>query len=84
MSMVVVSVRIPRELKMKAKSYGIKISEVLRRALEEEIRRLEMEEIRTLLNRFKEGMKEISREDIVSVIRESREERRSICLMQVR
>ena len=75
MSMVVVSVRIPAELKIKAKSYGIKISEVLRRALEEEIRKAEVKEIKVLLNRFKEGMKKVGKDDIISVVRESREER---------
>jgi len=75
MSMVVVSVRIPKELKIKAKNYGIRISEVLRRALEEEIRRRELREIEVLLSRFKRGMKKVSKEDIVSVVRESREER---------
>jgi len=75
MSMVVVSVRIPKELKMKAKNYGIKISEILRRALEEEIRKRELEEIQDLLDKFKKGMENVSKEDIISAIKESREER---------
>ncbi len=79
MSMVVVSVRIPKELKMKAKNYGIKISEILRRALEEEIRKRELEEIQDLLDKFKKGMENVSKEDIISVIKESREERLDIC-----
>jgi len=75
MSMVVVSVRIPKELKIKARIYGIKISEVLRRALEEEIRRKEIEEIDILLNRFRRGMRGAKRDDIISAVRESRDER---------
>lgn len=74
-SMVVVSVRIPKELKIKAKSYGIKISEILRKALEEEIRKRELEEIQYLLDKFKKGMRSVSKGDIISAIRESREER---------
>lgn len=75
MSMAVVSVRIPKELKIKARNYGIKISEVLRRALEEEIRRKEIEEIDILLNRFRKGMRGTKRDDIISAVRESRDER---------
>lgn len=75
MSMVVVSVRIPKKLKAKAKNYGINISEVLRRALEEEIRRIELKKIDALLREFKKGMGNVRKEYIVRAIRESREKR---------
>jgi len=75
MSMVVVSVRIPRELKLKAKAYGINISEILRKALEEEIRKRELEEIKDLLRKFRSGMQGVRKEDIVTTIRELREEK---------
>ncbi len=75
MSMVVVSARIPKELKEKAKVYGIDISEVLRRALEKEIRKRELKEIDELLNKLRRELHGITTEEIVRVIRESREER---------
>jgi len=73
--MVVVSARIPKELKEKAKVYGIDISEVLRRALEKEIRKRELKEIDELLNKLRRELHGITTEEIVRVIRESREER---------
>jgi len=71
----VVSARIPKELKEKAKVYGIDISEVLRRALEKEIRKRELKEIDELLNKLRRELHGITTEEIVRVIRESREER---------
>jgi len=75
MSMVVVSARIPKELKMKVKKYGINISEILRKALGEEIRRRELDEIKALLREFKEGVRNVSKEEIIGVIREPHKER---------
>lgn len=40
---VTVSARVSREVWVKAKKYGVNVSEVIRRALEEEVRRRELE-----------------------------------------
>ena len=41
-----VSVKVPAEIKQKLKKYGIKPSKLLRKTLEQEIRRREIEEIK--------------------------------------
>lgn len=70
-----ISVRIPEDLKRKAKLYGINISKVVREALEREIRIRELDELKKLHQRFKESLKRIDKDTIVSVIRETREEK---------
>jgi len=72
---VMISVRIPEDLKRKAKLYGINISKVVREALEREIRIRELDELKKLHQRFKESLKRIDKDTIVSVIRETREEK---------
>lgn len=75
MSYVTVSAKIRRELYVKLKKYGVPISRVIRRALEEEVRRREEEEVREALSRAQEILKKIPSKEIVEVIRASREER---------
>jgi len=70
-----VSVRIPRELKEEAKRYGINISEVARRALEEEVRRRKLEEAMAAARRIGEILSKIPEEEMVKWLREAREER---------
>ena len=72
---VTVSVRIPRELKEEAKRYGINISEVARRALEEEVRRRKLEEAMAAARRIGEILSKIPEEEMVKWLREAREER---------
>jgi len=72
---VTVSVRIPRELKEEAKRYGINISEVARRALEEEVRRRKLEEAMAVARRIGEILSKIPEEEMVKWLREAREER---------
>jgi antitoxin CcdA len=48
MMSVTVTVRIPKELKEEAERHGINISHVLRRALEEELRRRKLKKLRRL------------------------------------
>jgi len=69
---VTISVRIPRELKKKIDSYGIKISEVVRKALEEEVRRRELEEAVKAAEELRELFSRIPDEEIVRVIKEYR------------
>ena len=72
---VVISARIPKELKEKARKYGINISEFIRRSLEEEIRRRELEEITRKLKKFRDKFRHVDVDDVVKVVREIREER---------
>ena len=72
MNSVTISVRIPRELKKKIDSYGIKISEVVRKALEEEVRRRELEEAVKAAEELRELFSRIPDEEIVRVIKEYR------------
>ncbi len=70
-----VSVKVPVELKERAAKLGVKTAEVLRRALEEEVKRKEIEEINAELGRLKPVLDRISTEEVVAMIREDREKR---------
>ncbi|ADI31633.1 hypothetical protein [Staphylothermus hellenicus] len=72
MTSVTVSARIPRRLKEKLDRYGIKISEVIRRALEEEVKRRELEEARKASRDLGDLFSAISEKEIVEAIREDR------------
>jgi len=72
---VTVSARVRRELYEKLKRYGVPVSKVIRRALEEEVRRREEREVREALARAQGILRKIPLEEIVSVIRAGREER---------
>jgi antitoxin component of RelBE/YafQ-DinJ toxin-antitoxin module len=71
----VLSVRVNKELKKKAKELGINIREVVEKALENAIREKEKEEIKGIAMKIKELMKDVSEEDWVRAVRESRDER---------
>jgi len=71
----VLSVRVNKELKKKAKELRINIREVVEKALENAIREKEKEEIKGIAMKIKELMKDVSEEDWVRAIRESRDER---------
>ena len=75
MGYVTVSARIRRELYEKLKRYDIVISDVIRRALEEEVRRREEEEIARMLDKAQEILARIPSEELVEAIRATREER---------
>ena len=75
MSYVTVSAKIRRELYHKLREYRVPISEVIRRALEEEVRRREEEELQRALEEIQKILRKIPEETIVRLIRESREER---------
>ena len=68
----VISVRIPPDLKDDLKRYGIEVSEVTRKALEEEVRRREREELQGMAEELGEFLEKIPRERIVEGIREDR------------
>jgi post-segregation antitoxin (ccd killing protein) len=68
----VISVRIPTDLKDDLKRYGIEVSEVTRKALEEEVRRREREELQRMAEELGDFLEKIPRERIVEGIREDR------------
>jgi len=72
---VTISVRIPRELKEKIDRYGVRVSEVVRRALEEEVKRKEFEEAVRAAEELGELFSRIPDEEIVRIIREGRRTR---------
>ena len=71
----VVTVRVKKSLKEKARKYKIDISKTVRVALEDEIRKREEEELRQALCEIKTILQKIPDEEIVKAIRESRDQR---------
>ncbi|WP_054857636.1 type II toxin-antitoxin system CcdA family antitoxin [Vulcanisaeta sp. JCM 16159] len=57
---VTVSTKVRREILEKARRYGINVSEVLRKALEEEVMRRENEELIGLLKEASKELRKIS------------------------
>ena len=72
---VTVSTKVRRELKEEAERLGVKISEVLRRALEEEVKRRKLEELEEKLGEVSEALEKIDIDRVVKSIREDREGR---------
>jgi len=72
---VTLSVKVSPELKEKLKVLGIKPSKLLRKAIEEEIRKKEVERIKEEIERLRPVLTKISVEEIVMSIREDRESR---------
>jgi len=70
---VTVSVKIPREIKEKLEELGIKPSQILKKAIAEELRRREIEDLKRLVNETKPILNKISIEYAVKSIREDRE-----------
>ncbi|AHC51998.1 hypothetical protein SUSAZ_08685 [Sulfolobus acidocaldarius SUSAZ] len=71
---VTVSAKVPRELKELMDKYGIKPGPVIRKALEEEVRRRAIQELEKGLKDLKEKS-HISDEEVARLIREDRESR---------
>jgi post-segregation antitoxin (ccd killing protein) len=72
---VTVSVKVPIELKEKIKKLGIKPSNLLRKAIEEEVRSREVERIKGEIEELKPLLSKISIEEVAKSIREDREQR---------
>jgi post-segregation antitoxin (ccd killing protein) len=68
----IISVRVPQELKDDLKRYGIEVSEVTRKALEEEVKRREREELQRMAEELGALLEKIPRERIIEGIREDR------------
>jgi polyhydroxyalkanoate synthesis regulator phasin len=72
---VTVSTKIPKQLKEKMQRYKIKPAKLLRKALEDEVKKREVAELKTEIERLKPTLDKISMEDIVKGIREDRDNR---------
>jgi antitoxin CcdA len=74
MEWVTVSTKVRREIWEMARRYNINVSEVLRRALEQEISKREEEEARASARRIVGELK-VSEEEVARLIREGRDDR---------
>jgi len=72
---VTVSAKIPRRLKELLDKYGIKPGPVIRRALEEEVKKRVLSELEEEARVLSERLSHISDEEVASIIREDREKR---------
>ena len=70
---ITVSTKVRRELKEEAERLGVRISEVLRRALEEEVKRRKLEELERKLGELGGALDKIDIDRVVKSIREDRE-----------
>ncbi|GEM_PF-389269 len=72
----VISAKIPDELKKKAKLHHVNLSKIVRKAIEDEVRKLEEEKLSGDLERVGRVLrKSVSSGDIVKAVRASRNER---------
>ena len=70
-----VSVKVPAEVKQKMRKYGIKPSKLLRETLEQEIRKREIEEIKSEIQELSDALDRIDMAQVLSTIRVDRETR---------
>lgn len=68
-----VSAKIPKELKDKIKEFGINPGPIIRRALEEEVRKMELKKLERRSEKIAEMLEKIDDEEVVRLIREDRE-----------
>jgi antitoxin CcdA len=72
---VTVSVKVPAELKESMDAYGVETSKVLRKALEDEVTRRKVEELKKEGAKMKGLFAKIPIEDVVKSIRDDRDHR---------
>ena len=70
-----VSVKVRRDLVERARALGVNVAEVVRRAVEEEVKRGELELIRRRLENVKDFLDLIDIDRVVKSVREDRESR---------
>lgn len=70
---VTVSTKIPKQLKEKIVRFKIKPSKILRKALEDEVKKREVEELKQEITNLKPLLEKVSIDEIVKSIREDRE-----------
>ena len=73
--MASITVRIPGELKKQLEETGVKISQVTRKALENEVRRIQDEKAREAAEKLSQLLHEIPDEEIIKATRETRDQR---------
>lgn len=72
----VVTAKVPKELKERARRYGINISGLFRKALEAEVSKAEERELKQEMDKISHSLKgKLSSEDVVGAVRETRDER---------
>ncbi len=67
-----ITVRIPEKLREEMKKYDLNWSEIIRRAIEEEIRRIKMEEAFKRIMEVRERSKPVEKGELDAWIREDR------------
>ncbi|GBC68346.1 hypothetical protein HRbin01_00025 [archaeon HR01] len=72
---VTISTKVRKKLKEEAERLGVKVSEVLRRALEEEVRRRKLEELEKKLENLDTALDKLDISRIARLIREDRKSR---------
>lgn len=73
MEYTTVSAKIPKEVKEKLEVYGIKPSEVIKKAIYEEVKKAELKDLKKKLESIRPIVDKISSETVVKSIREDRE-----------
>ena len=71
----VLTVRVDRVLKEKIRKYKISASKIARDALEEEVKKHEIQEIADAVSEMKTLLSKIPDDEILRVVRESRDQR---------
>ena len=72
---VTVSTKIPKQLKEKMQRLKIKPAKILRKALEDEVKKREVQELIEEITKLKPILEKISVDDVVKSIREDRDSR---------
>ncbi len=67
-----ITVRVPRELKEAVRRYRIRVGDVVRRALEEEVRRRREQEVEEALDKLGEALSKVPHTEMVRTVREDR------------
>ncbi|MEM2962557.1 MAG: hypothetical protein QW569_00690 [Candidatus Bathyarchaeia archaeon] len=75
MGYVTVSAKLPRRLKELLDRYGVKPGPIIRKALEDEVKRRLLSEVEEKAKKLSPRLSHISDEEIVKIIREDREMR---------
>ncbi len=69
-----VSAKVDQELKEKIARYNIKVSKVIKKALEEEVKKEEEKELKEMLKQSKKPLSKIGKDRTTELIREGRDE----------
>jgi len=71
---VIITAKIPKKLRDEAKKYSINISKVVREALEREIMKKKIEELKELQRKVRLNDKKIDKKFVIEALRETRVE----------